>query len=189
MKKLVIKTTLITLASIIGALIITVSALCLFAPATMAGFFDDVGNYSASVFFYEKQYEKSGDINDLDKLLLKVYAKGDTCKVEEYSKKIIHHEDFGGYSVDKKEYYYDCYVLSLAQNGKFDEAVGQGLGFINQYGYTPYNPLRMLLKEHLNDQMVEQKAKLKQAIESVTTFHTLTDYEQIIWQQDLLELN
>ena len=168
MKKLIIKTSLITLASIIGALVITVGALCLFAPATMAGFFDDVGNDSASVFFYEKQYEKTGDIQDLDKLLVKVYAQKDNKLCEKYAKAMIEHKDFSKLSAQDKEYYYGCYALSLAKNGKFDKAVSVGTQYVEAYGYTKYNPLSVLLSDYIKQDMLENKTKLKGAIEQTS---------------------
>ena len=157
-----------TLASTIGALIVTIGALCLFVPSMMAKFFDDVGSYSASVFFYEKQYEKTGDIVDLDKLLLKVYVAGDYDKTEKYSKAIIEHSLFENLSVGTKEYYYGCYVVALANNAKFSDAIQVGQDFVEQNGYTEFNPLRILLSDYIKDDMVENKAQLKTAIISTT---------------------
>lgn len=186
MKKLVIKTTLITLACLIGALVITISALCLFAPATMAGFFDDVGNYSASVFFYEKQYEKTGDIEDLDKLILKVDMAGDTVRTEKYVKQLIEHKDFNKFLMADREYYYGCYALSLARNGKFDDAVKVGQDFVSENGYTALNPLRVLITDFVTDNMTEQKVKLALAITQTTN----VSIEQNVYKvADLIKLS
>lgn len=164
MKRLVIKTSLITLASFIGALVITFSALCLFAPATLAGFFDDVGSYSASVFFYEKQCDMSGDIKDLEKLFVKVNENKDYANIEKFAKKIIEHKDFKNYSIEDKEYYYGYYALSLAKNGKFDNAIDSGKAFVEKYTYTEFNPLRVLITDYIKEDMVEEKEKLRTAI-------------------------
>ena len=185
MKRLVIKTTLITLASIIGALIIAVGALCLFAPKTMANFFEDVGNYSASVFFYEKNYEKTGSISDLDELLLKVYVESDYELTEKYSKEMIEHVQFESLSVANKEYYYGCYVIALANNGKFDQAINVGKDFVQDYGYTVFNPLRILITDYLQDDMTENKQSLRQAVLSTTN---VSAEQEVYKTQDLIQL-
>ncbi len=174
MKRLIVKTTLITLACFMGALVITFSALCLFAPATIAGFFDDVGNYSASVFFYEKQCDKSGDIKDLEKLFVKVNDNKDYANTEKFAKKIIDHADFENYTIEDKEYYYGYLVLSLARNGKFDMAIENGETFVEKYGYTEFNPLRVLITDYIEDNMAEKKEQLKEAITGTTNVDSLT---------------
>ncbi len=192
MKKLVIKTTLITLISTICALIITFGALCLFAPATVAGFFDGVGNYSASVFFYERQYEKSGDINDLDKLLVKVYGAKDYALSEKYSKMLIEHKHFDEFcqskpasTVSNVEYYYGCYALSLAYNDNFSGAVTVGSEFVAEYGYTQYNPLRVLKTNYLTAQTTQEKTVLKDAISACAN---VSATQQTYKSADLIEL-
>ncbi len=127
MKKLVLKTVLITLASIIGAALITFGAMSIFAPGTVAGFFDDLGNYSASVFFYEKEYIKSGDIDDLVVLIDKAYAENDGARTEEYLSELIGHKDFSDYCATKdaensgglstEDYYNELYELVKSNNG------------------------------------------------------------------------
>lgn len=187
LKRLVIKTSLITLASFIGALVITFSALCLFAPATLAGFFDDVGSYSASVFFYEKQCDISGDVKDLEKLFIKVNQKGDYVATERIAKKIIEHKDFESYSIEDKEYYYGYYVLSLAKNGKFTNAIESSSVFVERYSYTEFNPFRVLITDYVKEDMTEQKAQLKTAIESTTNVDSLFQIGYKL--ADLLVLN
>ena len=151
----------------------------------MAGFFDDVGNYSASVFFYEKQYEKSGDVNDLDKLLLKVYVAKDYEKTEKYSNAMISHSAFESFSLENKEYYYGCYAVALANNSKFSQAVQVGESFVEQYGYTQFNPLSILISDYIGDQMVENKEQLRTAIMNTTN----VSIEQLVYKTtDLIKL-
>jgi len=99
LKKLIIKTSLITLAVTLCALMITFGALALFAPKTVAGIFDGVGGYSASVFFYEKQYNKSGEIDDLAVLVDKIDEDKEPLKAEKYIETLISREDFATYCV------------------------------------------------------------------------------------------
>ena len=155
MKKLVIKTTCITLASLIVAFALFVGAAILFAPGWVGGIFDGVGNYSASVFFYEKQYEKTGDIDDLNTLVLKIDIKNDSSRASKYFGKMVEHQDFkefcnsqdGGSDISAKEYYFGCYVLALAYNGKLDDAIDKAKDFVGNT-YTENNPFRLLVADY-----------------------------------------
>ena len=155
MKKLVIKTTCITLASLIVAFAIFFGAASLFAPGWVGGIFDGVGNYSASVFFYEKQYEKTGDIDDLNTLVLKIDIKNDSSRASKYFGKMVEHQDFeefcnsqdGGSDISAEEYYFGCYVLALAYNGKLDDAIDKAKDFVGNT-YTENNPFRLLVADY-----------------------------------------
>ena len=153
MKKLVIKTTLITLASLIGTIIIAFSAVAIFAPGFTAGIFDGVGNYSATVFFYQKQYSKTGDINDLSILVNKIDLENDSERAEKYLDLMLKHEDFDFYCDSQSqsedfslvEYYCGNYAYALALNGKFDEAISVAENFVSENSYTKNNPYTVLI--------------------------------------------
>ena len=102
MKKLVIKTAVITLASILVALAITFGAFAMFAPRSLAVFFDGVGNYSASVFFYEKQYLKTENFSDLVELVNELDDANDSERAQKYLGILIAHEDFENFCANKK---------------------------------------------------------------------------------------
>ena len=101
MRKLVIKTAVITLASLLVALAITFGAFALFAPRSLAGFFDGVGNYSASVFFYERQFERSNEFLDLANLVNKIDDENDNERAVKYLSLFINHDEFENYCLDK----------------------------------------------------------------------------------------
>lgn len=153
MKKLVIKTTLITLASLIGTIIIAFSAVAIFAPGFTAGIFDGVGNYSATVFFYQKQYSKTGDINDLSILVNKIDLENDSERAEKYLDLMLKHDDFDFYCDSQSqsedfslvEYYCGNYAYALALNGKFDEAISVAENFVSENSYTKNNPYTVLI--------------------------------------------
>jgi hypothetical protein len=124
--RLVLKTTIITLAAIIGAFMITFGVLIMATPKTVAGIFDDIGGYSASVFFYEKQYDKTGSIEDLAVLVDKLDMEEEPLKVEGYLETLLSREDFKEYCEKKdankptlttKEYYYGNYVIVFKNLG------------------------------------------------------------------------
>ena len=172
LKKLVIKTTLITLASLIGTMIIAFSAVAIFAPGFTAGIFDSVGNYPASVFFYEKQYLKTNDINDLSVLVNKIDIESDCVRAERYLGEMVEHEDFDTFCDSQSqsgklslvEYYCGNYVFVLANNGKFSDALTVAENYVNDYSYTKDNPYTVLvygLKNVTNEQLQAIKDKLE----------------------------
>jgi len=193
LKSLVIKTILITLASVIGALMVIFGALCLFAPATVAGFFDDVGNYSASVFFYEKEYERTGDINGIVLLIDKSYGQRDSIGEEKYLEKLLSHKDFETFckkdGEDKKlenvEYYYGYYTSVLIENQKLDSAISVGKKYVEKYTYSQNNPFRILAKEYA-DGTDEQKDLIKNAILDLENIETI---QNVYITQDIIKLS
>ena len=191
MKKLVIKTSLITLACIVGAMLIAFGTTALFAPVKMAGFFDGVGNYSASVFFYEKQYKKSQEISDLELLVSKMdrqdaYEKG-------YLKELVEHKDFysyvdgQGHLITTAEYYYGEYVLALYKNGKFEDSLTVAKSFVDANGYTEYNPLSTLVDQVLPNATAGQIDGLISVLQTIESGKTGEELTRI--QNDLQRLN
>ena len=177
MKKLVVKTAIITLASLICTLLIAFGALAVCAPNYLGRVFDGTGNHSVAVFFYEKQFEKTGNIDDLNTLVLKLDVKGDSQKAEKYYKKIIEHSDFVSLCqsqnsqnglVGAKDFYVGQYVLSLAYNGKFDEAVAYSkYHIVAVASYQKYNPFQTLIYKYLSSDKVDQISAVKVALEEV----------------------
>ena len=101
MKKLVIKTAVITIVSLLGAVIVAFGAFAMFAPGSVAEFFDGVGSYSTSVFFYERQFEKSADFEDLALLVNKIDDEKDAERADKYLLLFINHEEFNSYCLGK----------------------------------------------------------------------------------------
>ena len=170
LKKLVIKTALITLASLIGAMTIAFGATAICAPGFTAGFFDGVGNYSAAVFFYEKQYQKTSDVDDLVVLVDNIDYRWDLNSAEKYLNLLLAHVDFDDFCAQnqngfsQKEYYYGNYALVLAKKGKFSVALSVSTIYVNECGYTKYNPYRVLILDY-NGATTEQ---LNQILDKLT---------------------
>ena len=164
----------ITLASVIGALLLAFACFALFSPGVLGKVFDGAGMYSASVFFYEKEYERTGDIDDLNRLVLTIDEDRDYALAEKYYKEIIAHKDFSKLcevqtingKITAKEYYYGNYALSVANNGKFSEALQIGKEFASD-NYTAYNPLRVLIYDYIsadNNQQITETISVLQSL-------------------------
>jgi tetratricopeptide (TPR) repeat protein len=195
LKKLVLKTTIITLAAIIGAFMITFGVLIMATPKTVAGIFDDIGGYSASVFFYEKQYDKTGSIEDLAVLVDKLDMEEEPLKVEGYLETLLSREDFKEYCEKKdankptlttKEYYYGNYVIVLIQNGRFDKAVEVADKFVDEEKYTKNNPFRVILSE-LSENLTDENLNVLKSKLNYETYLQSGDYKTLV-QSDLKEV-
>ena len=153
MKKLILKTALITLASVLGAIILLVTALSLFAPKTMSNYFYGMGNEKLSVWYMEKAYNKSGDIADLESLIFKANECADHSRVVKYSAIFVNREDFKEFAENNEtgvgmtylELVYGNYALSLYYTGA---SVGEIFAVADQTvneNYTEYNAYSSLV--------------------------------------------
>lgn len=151
MKKLVLKTALITFACIIGLTALLFGIFALFFPKTLGNAFDKIGGYSASMHFYEKQYEKTQSLDDLYTLCIKVDGYNDAARAKEYLGDMVKHQDFlefckkydGNNVVSTEEYLESKFVTAVYVNDGIEEAMNQML-ICTVNGYTEFNPINML---------------------------------------------
>ena len=115
----------------------------IFVPGKVGFVFDGVGAYSASVFFYEKQYKKTKDIDDLYVVVRKVDVENDSVRAERLFEEIITHADFSKLCkriddenkadfeatnltnmsyISTRNYCYGSYCMALIENGQVDKA-------------------------------------------------------------------
>ncbi len=97
MKKLILKTALITLGTILAVVCILYGIFALAFPLKMANFFDSLGMADASVSFYELQYENTGAISDLGALCVKIDAQNDCVRAKKYLTLLTEEEEFSTY--------------------------------------------------------------------------------------------
>lgn len=131
MKKLVVQTACLSLAFLLGSMFCAFGLAAIFAPGRVGVLFDGVGEYSASVFFYEKQYKKTGDVEDLYTLVSNLDVYSDSVRAERYFTKIVVHDGFktlcekldeDSTGLSTKDYCYGSLCFALAENGKTDQA-------------------------------------------------------------------
>ena len=178
MKDLIVKTAVITLASIVSLLAITFGALSIITPKTVADIFDNLGAKGASIFLYQMNYERTDDIQDLISIIDKAYVNEDSSDQEKYLDMLITREDFNSfcsasdrenfgkddYDITTKEFYYGYYVRVLYKNAQFDKAIEVSNEFVSSNGYTRFNPLTTLLDEFCFKFTDEQTDKIEMAI-------------------------
>lgn len=172
MGKLVLKTVAITLAAVLSVCMILFGTLAIFAPAKVANFFDKFGFYGPTVHYYEKQYGKSGEIEDLAVLILKIDDESDSAKEKKYVEEMINRADYSDYcvSVDNsnelskiktKEYYAGKYATSLVRTNNFSQALTFAEDFIKKNTYSDYNPYGVIVAEIGESLTLEQLSQLK----------------------------
>lgn len=174
MKKLILKTTAITLASVIVALGLFFGSFAIFSPITLAKFFDGVGMYSLSINFYESNFDKSNKLSDLVLLINEIDKEKDSELAEQYLKLLVEYEGFDRFceledeynpsQISARDFYLGEYVYALVKNAKFDLALDIAFGYVAENGYTENNPCRIIVfnAERLLDD--DQIYKLKQKI-------------------------
>ena len=173
MKKLVIKTVVIVLSIIVGILAITFGILCSTNPKAIAKGFENLGNYPASKYFYEMQYDKTESIDDLFVLIDNAYGHNDKTSLQSYLGELISHNKFKEFCTNKnatisssdmqtEEYYSAFYASVLYDNDEFDGVLTFCRSYIDVMGYTKFNPFTELIKA--KNLSIEQKNQIKKAL-------------------------
>ncbi len=164
MGKLIGKTIAVTLAAFIGVLALVFGILALACPKVIGNAFSALGSYPASVYFYERQFEKTGDMNDLVVLVKTLDEENDAKRTASYCKIMIDERsaDFTTYYTNKgqssvelgtaeREYFYVKYALAELNLGDFNSAMDVAYAFVKDStfygGYTQSNPYRVIIYE------------------------------------------
>jgi hypothetical protein len=191
MKKLVLKTALITLGSIVGALCLLYGVFALFFPLNMANFLDSIGMQKGAVSFYELHYERTEDISDLGVLCVKVDELEDSVRAEKYIDLLVSDKGFNDYliSFDEgnvnlisgRDFFYGKLAIAKQKTGGVEKFLSFALDSIED-GYNEYNCFFIALTvEDLFS--IEDKAKIKDALLLVAP--TLDTEEKVFIERDL----
>lgn len=191
MKKLVIKTVAITVAAIIVLMAAIYLTFALAFPKTLANAWKDMGNYSLAAKYYEKQYDKSEDTDDLAWLCVYLDAQKDSERTAKYLKLFTENENFnarceredreGGFKYTAYEYYYGKYTVAEFYANSINAAIAVATKAISA-GYTENNAFSVLLleKENMTD---DDRGAIVSAIETIKD--GLTDAEKQIADRDI----
>lgn len=156
MKKLVIKTALITLAGIIAITACFYLILALASPKTLAKFYDNAGFYGASIKYYEKQYKKTNEYSDLYILCTKVDEKNDSERAILYLDEMIESDEFIYFSTYIDENTQNSFLTKDFICGKYacalyyNNGVTGAINYSKNYIFTEYyenNPLSVFIAE------------------------------------------
>lgn len=123
MKKIIIKTAIITFASVIAALALAFGIASLAFPRSMAKLCENMGNYQLAASYAERQYGYSGSTDDLYRCARLHIRVGDRKKIIEYCGKLVDKQDFEECCGDNVQYIYGNYAIALYLSGKDDESI------------------------------------------------------------------
>ena len=151
MRKVIIKTAIITFVSVIICTVLAFSLLSIFAPGKMADFTGELGMDKASLSFSVRKYERSDDISDLHTILYKASELENYALLAEYSKEMTTRSDFLTYAnsqeVGYKEYVFTNYIVALLEISS-NEVFAEASRLYDDYysSYEDDNPLYMLIR-------------------------------------------
>lgn len=123
LKKIVIKTALITLASVIAVLALAFGVASLAFPKGMSKMCEDMGNYKLAASYAERQYGYSGSTEDLYRCARLYIRIGDRDNTIKYCEELVQKQDFKEVCGDNVQYVYSNYSTDLYLSGKTDEAI------------------------------------------------------------------
>ena len=172
MKKTIFITIAITIVSFLILLAIVFGALMFFAPLSLATLSKNVGNDNMAIYFYEVQYGKTGDINDLKTLLYQVNAEKNYTLSAKYSKIMVEDGGFAALSRSEDEadktglkfadYVYGNYAVALYETG----AEAEEIFALDTYeDYRKDNIYQFLLDDDKVKQDGEFLVKIKEKLE------------------------
>ena len=117
MNKLIIKTAVATLVSVLAVGLISLIVLTCFFPKTLADFNYKLGNEKLSIYYSELNYKKTGDIEDLEELIAKIHEAEHYEKCVDYSNKMLENEEYFEGKEDYKAYIVSELAVALYKTG------------------------------------------------------------------------
>lgn len=197
MKKLIIKTAILTLLGIICAVFITFGILTITSPKLIGNIGSKFNNYKVAVSFYEKQYNKTLDIEDLYNLVNVLDADKTPDKTEYFSKLLLDEgkkeenkdffkkKDVGKNQVKTKNYIASKYVISRynAKTGfnyilTFSTSIVQE-GDYTARNYVEGNPYSSLIASKGSTMTIDELQAVKKELESIKYSFSDKEYERI----------
>ena len=188
MKKLILKTAALTAACLVALVLALYLCFAVFSPKTLADFWSGMGNYPLSVTFYQKQYDKTGDLNDLLRLCDALNERTDAKNSVKALKELTQKEEFNSLNDKKDEYdftsyefYYGKYTVACFYDGGIDVAITVAKQAV-QKGYPHYNAFYVLLCE--DDALSKTDGeKIAAAIEGLSD--GLSESEKVFATEDI----
>ena len=190
MGKVILKTALVTLGSLLAAALILVAALTMFTPRTMSMVFDELGGERISLWYIELSYQKSGSAEDLTDLFVKSVSAGDDGRTAKYGKELGEREDFAAICEEDLpfETSFASYVYgNTAAAIRAAEGAAAAVAYAAEKtpaDYPPDNPFQILLYSEAAESDAELLALLAPAIAGFDGERAAADLEYL---QSLLQ--
>ena len=151
MKKLIIKSSIITAVLILVVTTAFLFVLSLLKPNVIANMAFNLNNERTCVKYSEKQYLKTKDINDLALLTERCIWAGDDKSVVKYSTILLSHNDFESLNKGSN---YENYIASSCTESLYkigNKLKSVEIAFSYYDGITTPNAVRVLIYNSQND--------------------------------------
>ena len=170
MKKLIIKTSVITLTLILIVGFALYGLLGLIYPSSIASIAFRVNNKSICLKYTEKQYQKTNEIEDLAILVERCIWAKEYELITKYSSQFLNSKDFESFIASKSGYenFIACnLVQALYLTNEKEKSIELAFSYYN--GESELNPIRVLVLASKNEiQTLNKILKKLNAIENKT---------------------
>ena len=168
MKKLIIKTTAISLGIVIAVFTALYLIIACASPSTLGNIYFRLNSKNLTLKYSELSYEKSGDILDLSILLERSIKFENNALIEEFGFELINDERYGDF-LQTKDSGYNYYIVgslskALYLSGKVDSAIS--VAFDNTLVYSDLNPIRVMISLAVEKLDITALGTIKQKLES-----------------------
>ena len=147
MKKVIVKSVIITISILIVSFFVTSLAITTFFPKTVSDMAFRVGEKEICVSYQEKAYLKSGKFADLATLTERCVWAGDDEKVIIYAEKFIYSNEYATFLSGKDEgyayYIASALTISLYNEGFIKKAIETA--FSESNGFSTVGPIHRLI--------------------------------------------
>lgn len=188
MRKLVLKTALITLGALIALTALLYGAFALFAPNKMVSFHKDMGNLNIALRYQERIYDNEQSNSNLISVVNLAIASNNDEKVEKYAKILIEKNDLSQISLTEEyaDFVIYEYCVSLYNLNKKDKCLSVATAYSTQYNEN--DPIRSLCVFAIQK---EDKLFLQDIVQKLNNFNTdqLSEENKQILQRDIAIIN
>ena len=147
MKKLIVKTTAITLGILIVVTASFYLLLSCFSPSVLGDVYFQTQNARLSIKYSEKAYQKTNDISDLATLVERCIVFDDDDKALYFGVSLINDKDYSSLLKLKSDgyHYYIVGIICEIQYLKGNRQTALQTAFSNTGEYVAYNPVHKLI--------------------------------------------
>ena len=193
MKQLVTKAVFVTLGIILAICMLISTIFFIFFPLSLARLFENLGSYSASMYFYQKQYENTNSIEDLYVLCTKVDIYNDEQDATQYLSDMVTKKEYqtfciskdvNGYGISTEEMIEGKYIVAQYNANGLSSALELGSNLVSNE-YSENNPFRMLITDRKLNFSKVQLQQVKDAIEKLS----VSPEDKVNIDNDLTYLN
>ncbi len=141
MQKYVLKVSIISVLALFAVALLSYFFIAIFSPVTVANFYSNVANFKKASIYYESEYRKSGEIEDLCLLCDNALKSGDNELIAEHLQKLCEDETFYSYCQAKEDgvEYYELITSKYLQseyllgNIEDNEIISLALTYLKTY--------------------------------------------------------